>query len=1151
MQDEVGRGDADQLFLYDLFNKLLHRGQVILPSYVVEQLIVNQYGQDFGLSVDNSNSASVTYENASEILHSFEEYNDFIEPWTGDSNEIEFDPKHPENERHLFDSIIARFGGKLANFIYPQARIDSILDSEISNSFLDQRVDFLVALPNGKAFIIEPGDHDTTEQKNLDRSRDGAFRKISIDTLRIENSQIGDERVLDKIGQMLRDVGADNYLQDSNQTSKSLSLQYLFLLPTLIARGESILAELFLRHGWLEKEHVTIRVIERDLHVTEYLFFSFLDHLKRLSYLYGIEVRMPSIEVAVHRDDKFSLNYNPNLRTAMLEEGVSIHDITADKTDTYDICLDLAILGIHHDRRILDPQKNSITIRNSFVHNRNTELRYLSMPRAIPSEETHSHRYVLETFLQEFFRKYTFRSGQLPIVERALSQKPTIGLLPTSAGKSICFQLSAMLTPGTTIVVDPIVALMQDQVQGLKEQYLISNVFAWHAAARVKDDQVGKILLSNAMLFMSPERLLRPGFRSAMRSLSASDIYINYAVIDEAHCVSMWGHDFRPSYLSLDRNFKRLCTFHGHEPVTVALTGTASQLVLIDLKRELNISDLDSIIRPKTFDRPELTFNLVECRNDEKEGVLSTVLGTISNRLGLSDIRDEGYGIIFSYTPNEMWKLFGQYSGQDSSHVLSVISDTSFNNVKYGAYSGSPPKSSGINPEDWTKYKKLTLQAFKQGHINMLFGNTAIGVGIDNEKLNYVINYRMPQSIEAYYQQSGRAGRNKQQSECYLIYSDDYKENTQKWVNGDLEKMPKRWDDLGTVSFFHQSNFPGKDIDRKGALQVADGIFRNSVEDGHVLLKYIDDRTERYISFWQMLGVLEDYQVSGIGYNTTYHLKRDPNIEAFLEDKDRAKLEKHLIDSLQAYLSRYRPVSVKGLREQINRRNEKSLSNKVLGHLIDFIYDQIGYQRREGIRTMVEFCNQQDSSPEALRRTIKAYFDYSEKFSSEIGDMANITPAISGVLGILKRIEGFNDVEHLYWETRRLLDERYRIDWALINLYSMFYRERGISLAGMRLFERILESFTTDEYESLDRKDFLTQYFSYISNLDGLYGESISLGILEDICENLYSKDGIDSIAFVSDLDIPETTKNHLSLLLTNKQIRSILDVTRYTRTVG
>jgi len=1151
LADNPEKGNPDHLFLYDLYHKLLHRGQLIFPSYGVEKLIIDNYGHEFQIIEDEQSVSSVTYTYNESLVKKYNAFVDQLDPWTGNSSGIDFDPNHPDNERRLFDHIIGRFGPKLSNCIFPQARIEHIVPSIDSISFLDQRLDFLISFPNGKSFIVEPGDHDSIAQHNLDESRDAVFRKLSIDTIRIDNNQIDSTKVLDKINDMILAVDGHQYLSESSSDQSALALKYLCLLPTLIARAESVLADILLRQGWLERDKITITVVEHDLHATEYILYSFFDHLLRFSFLYGITINLPSITVNISRDDSYKLSDISQLRRTLRDVGVSINEVRPEDLKKNDLLLDLAILSIHDNSLNAVSTKNTVRVRNSFPHNHSTELRYLSMPRAISEVDDFSHKFVLESFLTEIFRKYSFRSGQLPIVQRVLQQKSTIGLLPTSAGKSICYQLTALITPGTTIVVDPIVALMQDQVQGLQEQYLISNVFAWHAAARVKDEDVGQLLLTNTIIFMSPERLLRPGFRNAMRSLSAADIYINYAVIDEAHCVSMWGHDFRPSYLSLDRNFKQLCTFHGHEPITVALTGTASQLVLIDLKRELNIGDMSSIIRPKTFDRPELTFNIVECNNDDKEKTLATILGTIANRLGLSNITEDGYGIIFSYTPNEMWKLFGKYSGQDQEHVHNIISNDLDNHVKYGAYSGSPPRSSGISTQDWTLYKQKTLKAFKQGHINMLFGNTAIGVGIDNEQLNYVVNYRMPQSIEAYYQQSGRAGRNKQASECYLIYSDDYKDDTQSWVDGETEKMRKRWDDLGTVSFFHQSNFPGKDVDRKGALLIAKGIFGNDVENGHVLLKYVDDRTERYISFWLMLGVLSDYEVSGIGYNTTFHLKRHPKIVAFLKDNDKVKLEAHLITSLQSYLSRYRPLSITGLREQIEHRQEKSLSNKILGFLIDFIYDQIGYQRREGIRTMVEFCNQEDTSPDALRRTIRAYFDFSEKFSEALGKMADLNPDINMVLSILKKIEGFDDVEHLFWETRRLLDERFRIDWALINLYSMLYRERGVSDTGYRLLERVMDSFDTSENSSIDKDEFLAHYFSFITTLDKLYGTNISLNIIGDICGYIYSTRGVESLSFINKLSISQDDKNHLQLLITNKQVRSLLDVTRYSRVIG
>ena len=312
--------------------------------------------------------------------------------------------------------------------------------------------------------------------------------------------------------------------------------------------------------------------------------------------------------------------------------------------------------------------------------------------------------------------------------------------------------MAALLTPGTTIVVDPIVALMEDQVQGLKGYYRIDRVMAWHAGSNIKNEEVGRLLAGNIMVFLSPERLLRQNFRGAMSQLKAADIFINYAVIDEAHCVSMWGHSFRPSYLTLDRNFRKFCTYQGHRPVTVALTGTASGLVLIDLRRELNMGDSDTaVVRPDTFDRSELTFNIVRCPNNRKDRMLESVLGTIANRLGVTDVSREAWGIVFSYKPKELSNLLGSFVGTADKYVRTVLASDDLNFVKYGLYSGKSPKVFSFNKKQWSEYKRRTLAAFQRGQIRMLFGNTAISAGIDNEQLNYIVNYRMPQSLEDYW----------------------------------------------------------------------------------------------------------------------------------------------------------------------------------------------------------------------------------------------------------------------------------------------------------------------------------------------------------------------------------------------------------------
>ncbi|MCK4394072.1 DEAD/DEAH box helicase, partial [Candidatus Bipolaricaulota bacterium] len=1027
--------DKDLLFSYDVLNKILHRGSLTFPSYTTEKRIVKAYGEPFDIQ-EKTHSArgSISYTYHQHLPDVYRQFSDLLDEWRANLHDIEFDPEHPENERRLFSNLVNRFGSRIVHCTYPQVQLDTILPRQQAKAFLSQRADFVLAFPNGKGLVLEPGDHDDAVQVLLDIQRDNAFKEKGFQTLRPRNTTIEDESLYAEIHDRIERLGAMRYIQDPVEHSKqSVAANYLFLLPSLIARIEFVLAHFLLRKNLLQSRTLTVGIVERDLQCAEWGFLSLCDHLQRLSSLYGLGLSMPQINVRVVRNDKYEFGNLSALRDTLSQYGCTFEDADSEKFDDADLVLDVAVKANSLTPPLCGDYHNIAALRSCYPHNKTVRFPYLSPPRPVKIDEGTPE--VLETFLQDFFRKYALRPGQFPIIQNILLQKPTIGLLPTSAGKSICYQTAALLTPGTTIVVDPIVALMDDQVQGLKDYYRIDRVMAWHMGSGIRDADVGRLLAGNIMVFLSPERLLRRNFRDAMSQLKAADIFINYAVIDEAHCVSMWGHAFRPSYLTLDRNFRKFCAYQGHRPVTVALTGTASQLVLIDLKRELNIGDSDAVVRPDTFDRPELTFNLVRCPSSRKDTMLESVLGAIANRLGVTDVSREAWGIVFSYKPKELSNLLGSFVGTAGKYVRTVLASDDLSFVKYGMYSGKPPKVFSFNQKEWNEYKRRTLAAFQRGQIRMLFGNIAISAGIDNEQLNYIVNYRMPQSLEDYYQQSGRAGRSSQPSQCYLMFSDDNPQLTQRWLDGEISEMPKRWDDLGIVSFFHRKNFPGRQADQDGAFTVLKKIFNGEMEqDGRVLLSQIDDRTEWYISCFLMLGVLEDYEAEGSSEKTTkYHLKRHTSIEKFLQNRDEEALESHLIDSLHAYLSRYRPMVRTDVQQAVQARSETKLSKRIIGHFIDFIYKNIAYQRREAIRTMVSFCNEEDTSPAQLRTRIKSYFD-SSKFSKKLSEMVNAPPSFDAVRGVLDQIEGFDDVERLFWETRRLLDERFRPDWAAINL---------------------------------------------------------------------------------------------------------------------
>lgn len=1144
------QSNEEFLFLFDIYKKILQRGSLTFPSYEVEHNIIETYGGAYSIREDsNLKPGSIEYTYSSNLIDVYRGFRDHVIPWMGDVNDIEFDPVHPENERGFFRKLIENFGDRIPHYLYQQVALDLILDRKTAANFIGQRADFFMEFPNGKGLILEPGDHDDLYQVELDRRRDDALREIGIPTIRFTNKEIEGPEIYSRIRKFLQDFGSHKFLRKlSNPSDDQIAANYIFLLPTLVARVEYLLAFFLLRRDWGDKRELTIGFYERDLRCAEWSLFSFFERMQRIAWLYGLSPEFPKVRIKVRSNQAYDQIDLSHLRNDLQKRfGISFEENSSSDFSDVDLVIDAAIKA-NENTPPFKPTSSSLGALRT-IHRHNTEPRfsYVSSPR--PAEINESTPRLLETFLRDFFRKYSLRKGQYEILENVLSQKATVGLLPTSAGKSVCYQLAAILTPGTTVIVDPLVALMQDQVQGLNEQYRIDRAIAWYSGGSVTNDNVGRLLAENLFVFISPERMLRPGFRKAMRSMNAADIYISYAVVDEAHCVSMWGHDFRPSYLNVERNFREFCTFQGHQPVIVALTATASQLVLIDLKRELNIVDLDSIIRPDTFDRPELTFNLIQCPSDEKELMLETALATIGNRLGGGSFLDTGWGIVFTHTIRDAWNLFGKYVGSAQDNVRSVLIADDPRLIRFGMYTGSLPEKYGLNSSEWTSYKEKTLSAFKRGHIRILFGNKAISVGIDNEYLNYIINFAMPESLEAYYQQAGRAGRNGQDSQCYLIFSDDKPHVTRQWLDGELQDMPKRWDDLGTIGYFHKLNFPGREEDESGAFRIFLDIVNGTLEDdGSVVVWQRDDRTEKYISYWVMLGVVEDYEVTGFKANTKYWIKRHPTIEEFLKTKDQTELEEHLVKSLHAYLARYRPISRKDVESGIRAREAESLSKQLIGYLIDFLYNEIVYQRRQAVRTMVEFCNQADTSSPKLRERIRAYFDRSEKFSDYLDAMTDNRPNYRDVARVIKLIEGYDDVEHLYWETRRLLDERYRADWAAVNLFSVLYRERKVSQKSLQDLNEIVGSLESGSGTNASTvKSFLVGYLSDISKLDQIYGQDIALDLLSQFIKELYRSHGTKYLALIDDLTIGKEDRAFLSLSIATQQMKEISDVARYS----
>jgi len=366
----------------------------------------------------------------------------------------------------------------------------------------------------------------------------------------------------------------------------------------------------------------------------------------------------------------------------------------------------------------------------------------------------------LRAALREKFGFEEFHSGQGEVIRRIMSGEDTLAILATGAGKSLTYQLPALLLSGTTVVVSPLIALMKDQLDMLRELG-VNEVVALNSTLS-EDQEAAAIERVRSkglkIVFVTPEKLEDEHF---LRLLD--EIEVPLFVVDEAHCISQWGHDFRPAYLALGAVIQRL----GH-PTVLALTATATPAVREDILHQLGIPSVKPIVRG--FDRPNLIYDV---RRAEKEADKLKIL----RRLFLND-ELEGTGIIYTATIKNALEV--QEYLQNELDIPAAV------------------YHSKLQKQDRTSVHEL----FMNEHIRAVVATNAFGLGIDKPNIRFVVHYDLPGSVEAYTQEAGRSGRDGLPSNCILIYrmSDTRVQNyflTGKYP--DIEEVQKVF---GTLQIF-------------------------------------------------------------------------------------------------------------------------------------------------------------------------------------------------------------------------------------------------------------------------------------------------------------------------------------------------------------
>ena len=328
------------------------------------------------------------------------------------------------------------------------------------------------------------------------------------------------------------------------------------------------------------------------------------------------------------------------------------------------------------------------------------------------------------TLLREYFGHHSFRPGQETMIDALLDGRDAFGVMPTGAGKSMCYQIPALLLPGVTLVISPLISLMKDQVMnlcqmGVPAAYLNSSLTFPQYCEALRRACRG----AYKIIYVAPERLTTEGFLNFAQTAS-----ISMVAVDEAHCVSQWGQDFRPSYLQIADFVDRL----PRRPVVAAFTATATKSVRTDILQLLRLHQPETIVTG--FDRENLYF-AVEHPPRKRDRLLEL----LRQREGKS-------GIIYCSTRKYV------------EQVCQALCDAGFPATRYHA--GLDEAERRTNQEDFSYDRKPIMVA-----------TNAFGMGIDKSNVSYVIHYNMPKNLESYYQEAGRAGRDGQPADCILLFS--------------------------------------------------------------------------------------------------------------------------------------------------------------------------------------------------------------------------------------------------------------------------------------------------------------------------------------------------------------------------------------------
>ena len=884
--------------------------------------------------------------------------------------------------KDFYEKIIPNEFGEFSfiqSLLIPEIEINEITGENDSN-FINQQVDFY--LPQAKLVIeIDGQQHKLDEVTRMsDSERDSYLLIKGIKTVRITTRELQNGTYTAKIETILKHLeryekllnfykNACEKIEKNQMSEEEIKTK---LLPTAIIRFQVLLIELLTHKYLILDEDWNFNILAHE-NLPDFAVLAINDLLIWVDKLWQLknknELKKPNFNVSITNDrTKFqpttrAINIDFSLFKRYTDENKISEDVIFVRTDYFDIVKD----------------KNYFRVSTTEPINYNI---------------TDEDKLVLDFFLDNIFDKPSFREGQFPIISNALNRKDTIGLLPTGGGKSLCYQLPCLLQPSINFVVCPIKSLMYDQNDNLIKT-LVTNVSFITSDLEADERREIEVNFEQGrylFVWISPEKFQIPSFRDKISAIVAN-FSIAYAVVDEVHCLSEWGHDFRTSYLNLAKTIDKLSPKDekGEGKIKfIGLTATASVHVLQDIKVEfsrqkqrLEDENIKSLL---DYSRKELQFEVI---NDDgnKSDKLKKLINELKDTESFIETTEKA-GLIF--TPN----VNGAYGCYPVSNTLNSL----YRN-KVSWFSGDVPKVDEYDENgnrtgrkidlmprnEFNKHKLQVQKDFKENKYQLLVATKAFGMGIDKQNIFYTFHYGLPSSVEALYQEAGRAGRwdkrkeeNKDKiAKCYVLYSPEVRDI------GKVERLfykDTSFSEMKAIS--DQFGFDGRDIFKQVFLFVQG---QNDIEkDFNIILSviryYFKEKAQVRI-FWNdaysKLRINSDilqkiiYRLSLLGVVSDWTTNFINHFEVQFNSVD----ENNIIKSVSDYISKYDANIDVG--KELQKVQQDTVLEKAVWYLLNWTFENIAYKRKQSLKTLSDWCSEFKDS-ESFKQRIDSYFIYTE-----------------------------------------------------------------------------------------------------------------------------------------------------------------------------